>query len=59
MDENGEILQPIREIGVKNAKPILLDFNVPKSSEVWEREPSDSLSVDKMLKCLIIYDAPI
>ena len=41
MDENGEILKPIKEIGVKNAKPILLDFNVPKSSEVL-RESSDS-----------------
>ena len=38
MDKNGEILKPIREIGVKNAKPILLDFNVPQSSEVWESQ---------------------
>ena len=33
-DENGELMTPIKENGVKNAQPILLDYNVPDSPEV-------------------------
>jgi len=32
-DINGELMQPIQEVGVKNAEPILLDNNVPDSPQ--------------------------